>query len=104
MLVPTAPSGPPVNFHSVALNSRSISLSWNPPLMEHQNGIIRQYIVKLVSLNTNESFTAVVTASHHTVYGLRPYTTYTCSVAAETIAVGPSAESLIVNTTEDSKL
>ena len=100
---PAAPSSPPVEFVATAESSRSIRLSWNPPALEHQNGILRQYIVTLVSVGSGEPITRSAEGTDTTIAGLRPFTTYFCTVAAVTVAVGPETETLQVTTDEDGK-
>ena len=81
----------------------SIFLSWNPPPLEDQNGIIRHYEVVLVALETGE--THVHTSATHsvTVSSLQPFTNYSCRVAAETVASGPYTEEITVQTTPAGK-
>ena len=82
--------------------SRSLVLSWNPPLPQHQNGIVRWYIVTINNGTqlTNYSTTA---NSYRVTAQIKPFRSYNCSVAAETIGVGPATEDAAVQTPEDSK-
>ena len=82
-------------------NSRSIFLSWDPPLANQSNGILRYYFISLVSdagmetRNISSSLRAV------TVTGLRPFTQYSCTVQAGTVGVGPPTAALQRTTLED---
>ena len=96
--ISTAPSSAPVDFQAAASNPTSISLSWDPPVIEDQNGIIRHYEVTLIALETGEIHIRTSTALFITVTSLRPYTTYNCTVAAETVATGPSVIGILVQT------
>ena len=80
------------------MDHSSILLSWNPPPPEDQNGIIRHYEVVLVALATGE--THIHTSATHfvTVSSLQPFTNYICTVAAETVAIGPYTEGMTVQT------
>ena len=47
---PSAPTGPVLNIGTAAQSSTSVSVSWNPPLITLQNGIILSYVVSWVRL------------------------------------------------------
>ena len=98
-----APSGPPQNFTAIAHDSRSVVLSWGPPNIDQQNGILRQYIVTLMSRLGVETRTTSASSSSIIVTGLRPHTDYKCSVTVRTIAMGPQSTAIDVTTPEDSK-
>ena len=102
-LLHAAPSGPPTNFRVRADSSRSLILSWDPPLPHYQNGIVRMYTVT-VALNNSVQLTNISTTANSVMITavIRPFRTYKCSVVAETVAVGPATENVIV-TPEDSK-
>ena len=93
-----APSSAPIDFQATVLDPTSVLLSWNPPPPEDQNGIIRHYEVVLVSLATGEIHIHSSAASSVTVSSLQPFTNYSCTVAAETVATGPYAEEVTVQT------
>ena len=98
----TAPSGPPTNFQVRADTTRSLVLSWDPPLPQHQNGIVRRYIV---TINNGTQLTNYSTTdnSYRVTAQIKPFRSYNCSVAAETIGIGPATEVVAVQTPEDSK-
>lgn len=84
-----------------------VSLSWMAPALDEHNGIIRHYLIYaqpiyLPSSSVISHRTPSSTTSHN-ITGLQPYTSYQLSVAAVTIAAGPSSDSVDVQTTEDSK-
>ena len=97
-----APSGSPTNFKPRALDSRSIQLSWDPLPSALQNGIIRQYRVTILDI-AGEARLINTTATSVNVLALNPFTMYTCTVAAETIAVGPSSLAVRILTPQDGK-
>ena len=98
-----APSGPPTNFQVRADTSRSLVLSWDPPLPHHQNGIVRMYTVT-ISNNTVQLANISTTANGVRIAAqIRPFRTYICSVVAKTVAVGPATENIAVQTPEDSE-
>ena len=83
--------------------SRTLVLSWDPPLPHHQNGIVRMYTVTIAN-NTVQLANISTTANTIRVIALiRPFRTYMCSVVAETVAVGPATDYIAVQTPEDSK-
>ena len=67
-----------------------MSLSWNPPPADSQNGIIISYHLNLTTLATGSVSLYTSYDTTIQVNGLVPYTTYTCLIAAETsIGRGP---------------
>ena len=98
----SAPSGSPANFQASALDSRSIQLSWDPLPLAQQNGIVRQYRVTIVDI-AGETRVIYTTATSVNIAALNPFTMYTCLVAAETIAVGPSTLPVQLVTPQDGK-
>ena len=45
-IMPTVPSGPPQNVTAIATSTTSISVSWEAPLLNETNGIIRAYRIR----------------------------------------------------------
>lgn len=94
----TAPSSAPAAIEVTATGPTSILMSWTPPPLEDQNGIIRCYKVTLVSIETGELYNYTSVALSISILSLRPYTTYVCNVAAETVATGPATIGITVQT------
>ena len=88
---------------AVPLSSTAISLTWMPPPLSSQNGIIREYTINITELETGEVFQHVSTTTSITVTILHPYYSYSCTVSAFTVAMGPYTEAVTVVTLEDSK-
>ena len=88
----TVPTGPPQGIRAVFVSSTSITISWQAPLLELQNGDITSYYINVLELETNivRNFTAVPTDSIYVVNSLHPFYSYNCSVAAYTNGLGPS--------------
>ena len=97
-----APSGSPLSLTSQK-TSTSLTLSWDPPANESQNGAIRQYIIKILEDDTSTTTEYNSSVSIITITDLHPYYTYKCSVAAETVDIGPYTAVLTVQLDEDSK-
>lgn len=84
----------------------SITLIWYPPPFSQQNGQIRSYSIIViyplsgseVLLKTNSSDTTF------TVGGLQPYTSYSFSIAAETVSLGPYSDTINISTVEGGRL
>ena len=85
-----APDGPPLNFSSVTTSSTSVLFQWSPPEADLQNGIIRHYTVKLEETETGIVTDYTSEEMSLSIEGLHPYYTYTCAVAAVTVASGPT--------------
>ena len=100
----TAPSGPPTNFQVTADTTRSLVLTWEPPFPQHQNGILRHYIVTIALNNTTQvNNFSTTTNTLRVTAPIKPFRTYLCSVVAATIALGPATEDVAVQTSEDSE-
>ena len=97
----TAPNLPPLNFSSNSHNSTSVQLTWLPPELSGQNGIIQHYIISIIEVDTSRQFQAMSSAMSATVGALHPYYTYTFTVAAVTVGQGPYSEEVSVRTLED---
>ena len=84
------PSGPPQNLLFL-ITSRTLTLSWSPPLLSQRNGVIISYLIICSSGGSIINSTRTSSTSL-TITGLQPFTNYTCSVRAATIVGdGPAA-------------
>ena len=97
-----APSGLPHNFSASVVATHFLSVVWNPPPPEDQNGVIIRYRVNVTVLGTMEMYQLLSVNNSITVLSLRPYTTYNFTIAAETaVGVGPFSGAYTVNTATD---
>ena len=80
------PSAAPLNLTGFMLSSRSVQLSWDPPPVTDQNGIISGYTVATSSFDDGELFYNISVSTNLTIHSLSPYTTYAFSVAASMAA------------------
>lgn len=100
-----APTAPPLSVEASVFNSSAVSLSWRPPSLNSQNGIIVKYIIRLLERAT-ENIHNITTNGPHTeifITSLHPHYLYEFSVAAQTVDIGPYSSASIVKTDEDSK-
>jgi len=82
--------------------SNTIVLSWQPPLIEDQNGDITTYLLRLTTLETGESQEVLTESTNYTLDLVSPNTLYTAVVAAVTSAGrGPFSAAVSVHTLED---
>ena len=99
------PSGPPLNFSIEATTSHTLYFTWEPPLLEQQNGVILGYTVNIVS-DDNSMMFQLYSDDHATNLSatvFKPYTVYRCAVAAFTTpGTGPYSDEEAVLTPEDS--
>ena len=85
----------------VAESSRSLRLTWQPPFVENRNGIIINYTVFIVA-DDSTSLQVTTPNTSIVVSNLRPFTTYTCNVAASTsVGQGPPTAAMLQTTPED---
>uniref|UniRef100_A0A4X2LE20 Roundabout guidance receptor 2 n=1 Tax=Vombatus ursinus TaxID=29139 RepID=A0A4X2LE20_VOMUR len=99
-----APSAPPQSVTVLTVgnhNSTSISVSWDPPPPDHQNGIIQEYKIWCLGNETRFHINKTVDASIRSVVigGLFPGIQYQVEVAASTsagIGVKSDPQSIII--------
>ena len=77
-----------------------MTLNWEQPPLEHRNGRIRQYQVQLIEIETSDILQLSSESTQVNVTNLHPFYNYNCSVAAETINVGPFSDYLPVQLDE----
>ena len=92
-----APSGPPENLIGEFINSTSLRITWDPPLPNDQNGVIRGYNV---SYNVSADESIFVRGTTVELGGLQKFTFYNVSVQAFTVGSGP-IDSTVVQTDSD---
>ena len=96
-----APSQSPVAITATVTSSTSARITWSPPPLEAQNGIIRLYEIYLEDERGNATFNSTVES--YILTGLRPASQYRVRVAAYTVEIGPKSDYTDFVTTEDSK-
>ncbi|CAI8041621.1 Tyrosine-protein phosphatase Lar [Geodia barretti] len=96
------PSGPPTNVTATSLSSTSIKLTWMPPPLHNQNGIIREYIIHYYVSETRESVVKQSPDNYTStiITDLHPYYTYSFEVAAVTVGAGPLSTEFTIRTLE----
>lgn len=101
-LVPTAS---PLLPGASALSSESIEITWQPPPLPDQNGVITGYVVNVTSLDSAVIQQISTTATNTLlVSGLSPFTVYSCIIAARTaVGLGPYTTVVTVQTLEAGK-
>ena len=100
----TVPTAAPQNVNVDASDSTSISLSWDPPPLPHQNGRIRKYHIYVHEVETGTQTRHTSTDRQTVIHSLHPYYTYECKVAAYTIGEGSMSQPVTIVTDEASKL
>ena len=99
-----APSGPPQNLQGRTVSSRSITLSWEPPLFEDQNGVITGYTINVTLNETEESFELFSNSLNLTADVFRPFRNYIFKIAGQTaVGVGSFSDPITIMTPEDGR-
>ena len=98
---PAVPSSAPVHLQGSAVNSTTIYLQWQPPLLTDQNGVIRSYLINISVVETGTLLQLTSQTNARNISGLHPFYTYTLTVAAVTIGPGPYGLVLTVQMPED---
>ena len=103
-MFPTAPSSAPTSLSSSVQGPTSVLLTWSPPPVADQNGVITLYTVEVINTATSDKDVYVTSANTLTVASLAPHTTYKCAVAANTsVGLGPYSTYLVFQTDEDGR-
>ena len=98
-----APSASVLNLSAQAVDSKTIFISWIPPLFIHQNGMIRSYTVFVTETNTGIVYNYSSSTTNVTVSQLHPYFTYSCAVSPVTVKPGPLSSPAYVTTYQDGR-
>ena len=86
------------------VDSTTVSLSWGPPLLENQNGVIRKYIIAATETDTENEYTWESVSTNIAIHSLHPFYTYQFTLAAYTIQRGPFSYIVTLQTPEDGKI
>ena len=106
------PSGPPTNVRVAVLSASSVNVTWDDPLPDKRNGVIRKFTISYDCSDDNNNNTcpdyAPITSKekhYQIINGLHPYTEYLFAVAARTeIGEGPFSFAVYVMTLEAGEL
>ena len=104
LLLYPGPSGTPENLHVEIQSSTSVTVTWDPPPTESQNGIITGYFINVTLLENEEVFQIFSVTKILFINTLKPFRTYNFVIAAQTNAgVGPYSRTVTTRTPEDGK-
>ena len=101
MFMNTVPIGAPLNLSAIVIDSRTVSFTWEEPLEQLHNGIIRQYHISISELDTGQQLQFVSTTNMMTIPSLHPNYAYEWSVAAFTVGEGPFSATQTISMPED---
>ena len=102
LFISLVPSSAPENLTGEALSSEEVFFTWDLPAPQHQNGIIIGYIINITALETGATIHMSTPYKNVTLHSLRPFTTYSCIVAARTsVGLGPFSTTVTAQTLED---
>lgn len=98
-----APASAPNITNIVSLDSTTVEIYWESPSPADHNGIIRNYRIGVVNINSGQTHEVVTTSTIAVIGELAPSYTYSFSVAAHTIASGPYSLAVHITMPEDGK-
>ncbi len=96
-----APSNAPENVSVAVVSSTSIEVSWTAPPPAARNGIITEYRISVVEVDTGRQQDLVAFMTSFVVQPLHPHYTYHFSVSAHTVQTGPFSAVEVLQTPED---
>ncbi|KAJ0055609.1 hypothetical protein NL108_005419 [Boleophthalmus pectinirostris] len=103
----TQPSGPPQDIQCFSPTSTKILVSWRPPSMDLQNGIITKYAVQYTAIDGEDTTMHQIDnippeTTQHLLENLEKWTEYRITVTAHTdVGSGPESLPQLVRTEED---
>uniref|UniRef100_A0A665XFJ8 Receptor-type tyrosine-protein phosphatase S n=1 Tax=Echeneis naucrates TaxID=173247 RepID=A0A665XFJ8_ECHNA len=103
----TQPSGPPQEVKCHSPSSTSILVSWRPPPVELQNGIITQYTIQYAATEGEDTTAHQISSippesSEYLLENLEKWTEYRVTVIAHTdVGAGPESLPQLIRTEED---
>uniref|UniRef100_A0A8C5I5E3 protein-tyrosine-phosphatase n=1 Tax=Gouania willdenowi TaxID=441366 RepID=A0A8C5I5E3_GOUWI len=103
----TQPSGAPQDIKCSSPSSTTILVSWRPPPLELQNGIITQYTIYYAATEGEETtarhiFSIPPESSKYLLENLEKWTEYRVTVTAHTdVGAGPESLPQLIRTEED---
>ena len=101
-----APGVPPQNVLGMSDSPTTILLQWEPPPRELSFGIIRQYMIRFIPLNTtteNPIVSEVIVSAEKVsqlLDNLVALTNYSIEIAATTIDTGPYSDPIYITTAQ----
>ena len=85
------------------MSYNSVIVTWFPPILSLQNGIIREYTVIINDVDTKSSQTvSVINKTNFKISELKSFHTYSILVSAFTVGLGPFAEPVTIQMPEAS--
>ena len=100
-ILSTVPSAPPQNVSLRHRTADTFRVTWSLPPVQHQNGVIRRYNIRVTHLTTSRIETLMSRAQSILIQDLTPNSRYRIEVAAYTVSLGPFSSGLTVYTLED---
>ena len=87
------PTSAPQNVNVTTIGSSVVRVTWEPPVFDTQNGLIRFYVLRITEIETETQLSITVTDTLQTnVSDLHPVYNYELQVAATTVDTGPFSE------------
>ena len=88
----------------VALNSSTVQVSWDPPPQDKQNGPVNGYVLSIFGVNSHEEFEIDTDQSSNiTLFSLHPFYTYSYTIAAVGIGIGPYSSAVLFQMPEEGR-
>lgn len=92
-----------MDLTAVTVYSQRVYLTWDPPPVMLQNGVIREYYINVSGIETRRVLQYKTTSTEIEITSLHPSYTYNFSVSAFTVALGPFSEPYTITMLEDGK-
>ena len=101
----SVPSTAPTDLISSIVSSQIVLITWSELSSVDCNGIITEYTISLLNIDSNEKFYFVSNSTSLTLENLSPFTSYKFSLAASTVVGrGPFSAHEYFKTLQDGRL
>lgn len=96
MILFVAPSGPPQNFVVAVTDNTVLTVSWDPPADDMQNGVVTSYALDCMGSDATTFSFSVDSPQNISVGVFVPQVTYNCTIYASTaVGSGPTTTSTV---------
>ena len=99
----TAPTSPPSAISAIVFGPNIIELSWFPPPQSEQNGIIREYEIIIIEIESGSVFVEMSQNLSVSINYLHASYHYNITISAVTILNGPPSDVIFIEMPEDGK-
>ena len=105
IVIVLVPSASPQVLAISDIGTDRVEMTWQPPALTDQNGVIVGYLINITSLDSGVIQQLTSSSTSLLIMNLQPFTRYSCVIAARTaVGLGPFSTVVSVQTMEAGEL